>query len=724
MTQIPSIEINTDFSQFLNKDNQAYAFYDSVNDKLKKDESLLILAIQNKTGVLEQSFLQKVDSLSREIKKIDAVDKVHAITNISYPIKSLFGISQIPYLNLEEDSTTEDFKSSICRDQTITSNFINDDRTALLIWISLNPKISEKATKKALKQIEQLRDNFGNYQSFLWGKKYIKLSIDSISAQETSKNIFWSFILLIAILTLIFKRFRAILLALFFVSVCILIFYGFMVFLNRPFGLMSNLYPTIIVIVGISDFIHMAVKYNREVESGTAPSKVFQTSMSEISRAIFITSLTTAVGFFTLMFSPMEAMRGFGLEAGLAVLLTYVLFLCLAPTIFGKSKKPTVFEFRPKFQRATDWLIKASIKTHLHPYKTIFVAFSLTVTSLWGMNYINTNNLQYTIPEQSGLHTDRSFFDNALGGSRSFELYFESKNGDPINTAEHLSSLHRTAQYLENLPEVNKVKSPTFIYQLVHRAYEPTADWSRFDISDAQLKKYHNDFSRIQSSEFLLSKDKSLIKLSAHMKDLGRLQVGQKNEEIISTINTLIDTSKVNVSINGLDHLFDQTHQDRIDNMFKGLLLAIVIVAMVLGFIFRNIAIVALTLLLNILPLILTAGIMGITNLELRAGTTVIFTVAFVIVVDDTVHLLSKFNLERKKGKSIQRALNETLAHCGSAIFTTSLILIGAFGVLAFSGLREVFTFGILIGVAIIIALITDLVLAPILIKKWFKKHL
>jgi len=158
--------------------------------------------------------------------------------------------------------------------------------------------------------------------------------------------------------------------------------------------------------------------------------------------------------------------------------------------------------------------------------------------------------------------------------------------------------------------------------------------------------------------------------------------------------------------------------------MIFGLALAIGIVALILGLLFKNIAVMVLALVLNIIPIIIGAGIMGLTDLELRSGTSIIFTIAFVIALDDTIHLLSKFLWERKQGHCVEKALSLSIHECGKAILATSFILIGAFLILMLSGFKEIFTLGFLTGVIILVTLAVDLILAPVLILKLFKKYL
>ena len=131
-----------------------------------------------------------------------------------------------------------------------------------------------------------------------------------------------------------------------------------------------------------------------------------------------------------------------------------------------------------------------------------------------------------------------------------------------------------------------------------------------------------------------------------------------------------------------------------------------------------------LALVLNIIPIIIGAGIMGFADLELRSGTSIIFTIAFVIALDNTIHLLSKFLWERKQGHCVEKALSLSIQECGKAILATSFILIGAFLILMLSGFKEIFTLGFLTGVIILVTLAVDLILAPVLILKLFKKYL
>jgi hypothetical protein len=722
--KMPAIEINTDFSQFLDQGNDEYAFFKKVQAQFKDDQNLLLLAIKNQPTVLEINLLKRVDSFIQKLKNIDHIESIQSITTLSYPVKSLFGISEVPYLSINDSISPKISEAKIKKDEKITNYFINKNRTVLILWITLEQNMLVSENEQVLNNIELIRKEYHENETFLWGKTYIKSAMDKISAKETTKNILWSFIVLIGVLFLMFRRIRAVSFAVFCVLLSVLIFYGGMIFFNRQFGLMSNLYPTIILIVGISDFIHFSIKYNEEINANNLPNIAYRKTIKEIGWAIFITSFTTAIGFFTLIVSPMKALNNFGLEAGISVILTFVVFMAITPLGFYGFRKNNLFELRPSFVNMSTSIFKALTKTQSYHKRVVIGVLLILILSAIGIKSVNTNNLQYSIPTQTAFYKNYSFFEKMLGGSRTFELYLLAKGEGRLNTPKELNAIHNTYIYLDSMPYLNQVKSPTLYYQLMHRAYWPNASLDSFNITNREIDSYEKDLRKSGATAYLMSQSRNMMKISAQMKDMGRHMVNQKNDEILMKVHSLIDTTKVDVQLSGIDHLFDRTHESRIHNMVYGLLTAIVIIALVLGLLYRSFPIVIIALILNIIPIIITAGIMGLTNLELRAGTSVIFTIAFVIAVDDTIHLLNKFKWERQHGKSIKVALSVAIQQCGMAIWATSLILSGAFFVLLFSNLNEIFSFGLFIGIAIIIAFLTDIILTPILILHWYKKYL
>ena len=722
---ISSIKINTDFSQFLSDDDPEYEFFKNLKTEIKDDESIIIIGVRQEPSIYNKAFIRHVESFTDSLEQIETIKNITSINTLSYPAKSFFGLMNIPYLELKDSTDIISYKPKIEKDFKLTQNFTNKEGTILLIWIELKANQKIPQIEKTLNSINKTRNEFSELETFLWGKSYLQYSLNEITKKETKKFVIWALVFLILTLSFIFNDPKAVLLSILLVVISFIMFSGGMVLFNRPFGMMANLFPTVILIVGISDLIHMSIKYDLELNRKENANDAIYTTINEIGWAILITSFTTAIGFFILYLSPMKVLRDFGLEAGIAVILTFLITLFLIPNFFQISKHKNLFALHPKFVKFSTRLINRIEYLKNYPKPVLLFFSAIFLIGCFGVSKINTNNLQFSIPNKSDLKKNYAFFEQQFGGSRTFELALIAKNDHRLNDPKILDQINTIHNYLDSLPYLNAVKSPILYYRAIHKAYKYSFnDNMPLKLDEKSINTYEKHLNTVSNTSYLMNKDKTFFKVSAQMKDLGRMAVAKRNDEILAHINDLIDNTVVSARITGIDYLFDRAHEQRINNMIYGLLIAILIVGITLGMIFKNLSITVLALLLNIIPIVICAGIMGFTNLELRSGTSIIFTLAFVIAVDDTIHLLSKFQWERKQGNSIEEAIQIAIQECGKAILATSIILIGGFFILMLSDFPEIFTLGFLMGVIIIITLCVDLILAPILMLTWFKKYL
>ena len=723
--KIPSVTINTDFSQFLPDNDPEYVLYKELKSELKDDESILIIGIEHKPSIYNTLFLQETQRFIDNLHQVDGIYHINALTNLSYPVKSLFGVLSIPYLPINDSLDVSNYKPKIRKDVHLTQNFVNKEENVLFVWLEFKDVKSPSQIENALLSIETIRREFPDLKTYVWGKHYLQKELNEITKNSTKNIVLWVLLFLIIALSLIFRSPWSVLFSLLLVVVSFILFFGGMAGLNRPFNIMSNLFPIIILIVGISDIIHLSIKYNTELNTGKSHTEAFTSSIREIGWALFITSFTTAIGFFILQISPMKVLRDFGLEAGAAVILTFGLTILLSPVILRGFTGNRQFELSKLYKKFASKLLGLVMKLQRYP-KSIFAFYGiLTIAGIIGIFFINTNNRQYSIPNNHELKENYTFFEKQLGGSRTFELVLQATKNHKLNEPDVLNQINGIQDYLDSLPYLSAVKSPLLYYRTLHKVYNSSAtDHSSLDLDKKTIDTYEKQFINVSTLQFLMNEQKTLFKFNAQMKDLGRHEVAKINDEIIDEVNKRLDVSKVSCRISGMDHLFDRSHDKRIENMFYGILLAILLVSITLGFIFKKLSITLLALLLNLIPIIISAGILGFTNLELRAGSSIIFTIAFVIVVDDTIHLLSKFQWHRNRGNSVEQAVYLALKECGTAIIATSIILIGGFVILMLSDYNEIFTLGFLMSIVILITLTIDLILAPLFILKFFRKYL
>ncbi|MDB4303206.1 MMPL family transporter [Desulfosarcina sp.] len=719
------IEIDADVAQFFSEGDTDYEFYQRIKSEFKDEEQLILIGIKNHQSELEEVLFNRILKFSDSLETITNIKKVTGLNDLLFPVKSLFGIVGVPYIKIDDSIGLNFNRIRTYKDFDLTRSFINKNGDVLFLWVEFNDGLGINELDRLFDDVEKIRSDFSDLQTFLWGREYIDLSFKDILVREIKKFGLWMFLFMCAALLMIFKKPLAILFPIILVVVVIIIFLGGMVILSRPLGTMSNLFPTIILIVGVSDVIHFCTKYSIENKNGLSSIETTKATLKEVGWTTFITSFTTAVGFFVLCISPMRALKNFGLESGILVFLTYLITLILLPIFFIGFKKYNLFSNRNIFENIFTKIYKIILHILKYPNQVLITYTLLLFVGIIGIFSINTNSRQYSIPKNSQLWNNYVFYENNFGGSRNFEMVIEAHSSRVLNEPELFSIVYNIHNYLNDSKYLSAVKSPILYYDAMHRAYYPSSFETKTYSSDkSAIKKYENQFGPFATNNYLMNDSKTMFKFVAQMQDLGRNDIKRINNEIYNAVNTIINDSPMQAELTGIDHLIDKSHEKSISNMLIGLLIAILVVGITLGLIFRNLILMFLTLILNLIPLVITAGIMGFTNLELRGEITLIFTVGFVIAVDDTIHLLSKFQWERRRGKDVKTALDLALKECGMAILATSLILIGGFFILMRSASFEIFTLGLLVGIIVLITLSVDLILAPTIILKWLKKYL
>ncbi len=481
---------------------------------------------------------------------------------------------------------------------------------------------------------------------------------------------------------------------------------------------MSNLFPTIILIVGISDVIHISSKYAMEYASGLNNISAVSNTLREIGLTTFINTITTAIGFLSLLSMGMPAMSEFGMDAAVGLLIAWLVSVLLLPAMISRFNLHAAFN-RPLFSPSWNKFFQRIISiTLLRPGRTLAIFIVIAAISSVGLFFINTNNYVLTsLPEKNRLADDYAFFNKELGGGRSFELMIRAIKPHSLGEPEALKQIAGLEQYLEQVVGVKEIISPTLLFSYAHRILSNQLKWNtpvtQNDIEEAKyfISNHHNSLKNgIIDSSYMIGR------LSGRIGDIGRNNLENIYERLYQWTDKHIDENLMTVQVTGIDYITDLGHKLRVENLAFSFTLEIMVVSFIIGIIYRSGILVFITFLANFIPVIFTGAIMAIGNIELRGTTTMIFAIGYVIAVDDTLHFVNRFELERKKGLPVKDALMLTISHTGRAMVMTSLILLGGFLILMHSSFGDVFMHGFLISLIILSAMITEFTLTPALI--------
>jgi len=478
----------------------------------------------------------------------------------------------------------------------------------------------------------------------------------------------------------------------------------------------------------MSDVVHIMTKYIEQLRLGATKIEAIKVTFKEVGLATFLTSLTTSIGFLTLLTASISPIKKFGLFTAIGVFMAFIVAFALLPACLTLLKKPKVSQ---KVMNRSAWfgqLSQAFIFVLKHGRLVIVVNVIIVALSIYGLNQIVINTyLIEDLPNDAPLKQSFTFFDENFGGSRPFELTATVDSSRSIYEPEVLNQISKVENYLRTDFEAGNIISPVTVTKGLNQAVNGgVSDEFKMPDSESDWKKVNRYLKRKAQRQFsrdLTAKNNTVGRISARVGDIGSNLSLKRTEELKHYIKNNIDTALVQFKVTGTSNLIDKNNQYLAENMFEGLAIAFGVVAIIAGLMFKSLRMILITLIPNIIPLVLVAGIMGIFGITLKLSTSIIFTIAFGIAVDDTIHFISKLKIELNKGKSLIYALKRTYLSTGKAIVVTSLILSGGFLILLLSSFGGTFYTGLLISLTLAFALVIDLTLLPVFVLYFSKKN-
>ncbi|MGB0430802.1 MAG: efflux RND transporter permease subunit, partial [Bacteroidia bacterium] len=332
-----------------------------------------------------------------------------------------------------------------------------------------------------------------------------------------------------------------------------------------------------------------------------------------------------------------------------------------------------------------------------------------------GIRQISTNAfIKGDIPDRAKLKSDFEYFENVFAGVRAFEMAVMPAKGYIITNDKVLTQIAKLENYLKDSHKVNNIVSPTLPFKMIHNAF--TRGKSAYSMpQNVDIRKYASFLKMDTSSNLksLMNASANLGRISGRQVDYGSDFHESKIAVIQHWVENNIDTDLVNFKVTGTTLMYDKNHEYLRNSLFRSLGLAFIIVGFLFALLFKDYRMVIVSIIPNLIPLILAAGMMGFLNIKLQALTSIFFAISFGIAVDDTIHFLTRFKLERKKGLTVNKSIKNSLLISGKAIIITSIILIVSFISLTFSDFKGTYYIGFLVSITLFTAILSDLFVLP-----------
>ena len=706
--------------------------YKKFLSKFGEEGNLILLALDD-PNIYTPDVLNKWIALSKELKQFKQIDAVISIDNLPILVKDTATQRFITHKFITKEVKTQaeadSLRQVLSERLPFYENLIYNKATnTLQTAVYMNKKIvNTKARKDFILNdfipiIEKFEQQTG-LKVHTSGMPYIR----TLSAQNIMDEIGLFIIAALISTSLIFffffRSFRAMLISLGVVSIAVMWVFGFLGFFDYEITILTGLIPPLVIVIGIPNCVFLINKYQQEISKHGNQAKSLVRVIGNVGNVTLLTNLTTAIGFATFIFTESTLLKQFGIIASINVLSIFFISLLFIPIVYSYLPIPKEKHLRHLHRNWIGGLIKFIENTVKHHRIAVFVvAIGLLVASIIGIYKIKVSgSLIEDMPKSAAFFDDISFFEKNYGGIMPLEITIDTKQKNGVTKLANLKRIDELCSHIEEIPEISKPLSIVNLVKYVKQAYYngnpkyyslPTSQEQTFILS--YIKNSKGKANMLSAYVDSLGQT---ARITTFMKDIGTEKMQHIEENIYGKAQKLFPSDKYEVKITGKAYLFTKGTSYLATNLIGSLALAIFLIAVIMAYMFRSFKMIIISLIPNLLPLLITAGLMGYLGIPLKPSTILVFSIAFGISVDDTIHFLAKYRLELvarnwKISKSVYGALRET----GISMFYTSVVLLSGFSVFLLSSFGGTKALGGLISTTLLFAMMTNLILLPSLL--------
>ena len=526
-----------------------------------------------------------------------------------------------------------------------------------------------------------------------------------------------------------FRSFRATFITLFVVIVGVVWAFGFIGWFGYEITVLSALIPPLIIVIGVPNAVFLINKYQQEIKKHGQQAKALQRVITKIGNATLMTNITTASGFATFVFVDSKLLREFGILASVNIISIFILALLIVPVLYSfmpLPKKKHLSHLETKWiENVVNWMEK--MVKH-HRITVYFATVLIIIISIIGVYKIRVSgSLIEDMPKSMEFYKDIKFFEQEFGGIMPLEILIDTKKDKGVMKLSVLKKMDKINEAIEMFPELSKPISVVNLVKYSKQAYYK-GNPKYYQLPTGQEQSYIFAYTKNSNSDASMLKtfvDSTgrYARITTFMKDIGTDKMDVIQKRLKAVIDKEFPSEKYSVSITGKALVFIKGTNFLITNLVISLSLAILLIALFMAWMFRSPQMILISLIPNILPLLITAGLMGYFNIPIKPSTILVFSIAFGISVDDTIHFLAKYRQELLANKwkvkpSVYAALKET----GVSMFYTSIVLFFGFLVFTLSSFGGTIALGGLVSVTLLLAMVSNLILLPSLLLTFEKK--
>ena len=719
-------------ANLLPDDHEINLEYKAFLDQFGEEGNLIVLGVKDSTLFTPEKF-SAWNELSMDFRKAEEVELTLAIGDLQKleKRKDIEGFHMVPFIkdSIFTQEELESYKYELFTKLPFYSGLVySPDKQSIRTAIYLNKDIVNSAARKdfiveeLIPRIKKFEQDTG-VKVHTSGMPYIRTLNSQNIIDEIGMFIGAALLVTSLIFFFFFRSFRATIISMITVIIGVMWAFGILGLLHYEITVLTALIPPLIIVIGIPNCIFLINKYQQEIKQHGNQAKSLQRVISKVGNATLMTNVTTASGFATFILTNSQLLKEFGIVASINIIAIFLLSLFIIPIIYSYMAVPKDKHLEHLNKRwinaFVDWMEKTVREHSISIYICAILLLCISIIGIYNIKI--SGSIIEDMPKKTEFYKDIKFFEKEFEGIMPLEILVDTKREKGVMKLATLKRIDELQEYIEEIPEFSKPLSVVELVKYSKQAYyNNNPEYYQLPNSQEQTFLLSYAKSSAKSTNLLKSYVDSTgqyARITTFMMDTETERFDRLEEDLVAKIDKIFPADRYNVSLTGKALVFQKGTKYLVTNLIISLSLAILLIALFMAWMFRSFRMILVSLIPNLLPLIITAGLMGFLGVPIKPSTILVFSIAFGISVDDTIHFLAKYRQELIANnwqikKSVYAALRET----GLSMFYTSIVLFFGFSVFTISSFGGTVALGALVSITLLFAMLANLLLLPSLL--------
>lgn len=737
------VQLSYDFTRALPTDNPKYQEYQAFLKKFGGDGNTMVIGIESKDFYTTR-FFNEVGALHKQLKTVKGVTDILSVPEVVLLQNDSVAHKLLPQRIFHYPYTSQD---SLDKDRRVFENLpfyrrilYNPQTESYLLAVSVNKDtINSKSRTRLINDILAEVRSFekrAGIQVHTSGLPFIRTTIGNRIKNEMNWFLIGSLALLVVTLLLFFRSISATLMSLLVVSMGVVWSLGTIVLLGYKITLLTALIPPLVVVIGIPNCIYFLNKYHTAYRDTNDREKALVTMVGRMGIVTLFCNIAAAIGFAVFALTHSDLLKEFGAVAGINIMALFFISLVFIPAVLSYLPAP-----KPRHTKYLDnrflekLLLRIERWTFRHAKWVYVVSALITVFSVIGILRIKSQAfIVDDLPKNDQVYTDLKWFEQQFGGVMPLEIVVDTKKKKGILRIKPIENIEAFSQYIAANPATAKPLSFVEGLKFAKQAYYDNDSMSYNIPYESDLlfmapylqAKGDSAAGKKGVAKLLagfMDSTQQVARISVNMKDIGSAQLPVLLKDFEKKANEIFDTASYHVTFTGSSVSFLEGSSFIIKGLKESIAWAFLLITLCMLYLFRSFRILLCSLIPNLVPLLVTAGVMGWAGISLKPSTVLVFSVALGIAIDVTIRFLINYKQELPHyNNDVSKTLTQTIRHTGISIIYTSLVLIAGFIIFCVSDFGGTKALGWLTSLTLVTGTLTNLILLPVLILSTARK--